>query len=391
LKKYIVVFITLVIVFLMIPLSALAFTPAENYPPNQGSLYPNDVFHSPHAIGDNKNWALIKNTYYHLSYGKPIKTDSFYYVASDKPFIAHVDFVMNEKYDISIVYGHNEIDIVYGHITDTLDVERDIFRPFNRDLPYRETDNFLYNKTLYKPDGELFSLWQWKDSWYNSGVYDITSPTIIYSGDVEIEGSGFKTDMLNGIMDDIKPGVNILLPANNFSQSQIDKISTTFTYKVPCANETMYDQINIKVDGYKKGTTDVDIQEFKVKYGYAYGLYKVSGDVGFGEGREIKVTVTDPYGKKWYDKVTVHCYEGFVDEDEDGIDDRSFDDFWDSPANPINQEKPDISINDVASLFNGIKTFFEGLWGILPQPIYVVLIGGLMVLIAVGILRAVLG
>lgn len=220
-----------------------------------------------------------------------------------------------------------------------------------------------------------------------NGSYDVLINYISTIGQDGYEQS----NTLTPIIDDINLGVKILQPLNNFSQSQIDYVVSKFTFKVPCGSTDMQKDIKLNFDGYINGTGEILSREFMVQGGYAYGLYEVGGNVGFGEHKELKITVTDPYGKKWKDTVAVHCYEGFVDENSDGEDDRSYDDFWDENPDNYNNEKPDVNLTDLQSMLTGIRGFFESLWGIVPQPIFIVLIGGIMLLIAVGILRAVLG
>jgi len=227
---------------------------------------------------------------------------------------------------------------------------------------------------------------------FNSGLYgDLekinaylvagTTPTPIGTdqGDTEVAN----------IMARWEPCVNILLPTDGFSQSQINTMNVRFGYKVPWKSGTSVGDLKFAVIGFTSGTGSTTESEFSIKDGYICGLMNVVGDIPYAQNVAIKVSVTDAFGKVFTDEVKCNAYSDFIDSNADGLDDRAGDDKWNRyPAG--GNGAPDVASADLGGIASGIKSFFVSLYGIIPEQLYIVIIGGIILLISVGILRVVL-
>jgi hypothetical protein len=157
--------------------------------------------------------------------------------------------------------------------------------------------------------------------------------------------------------------VDITSPRDGFKQSQLNGITTDFTFRIPYddSNSTKF---NIDVTGYSPNTETTDnekTQFYDEGNGIAVGQYSVIGRVPFDAPSALTVTVTDTNGAKYTSTVTVECFTGFVDSNNDGLDDRAGDTKTDisngDPNAPINVNTPIPSNSTAFNIFDPTTWF----------------------------------
>lgn len=135
-------------------------------------------------------------------------------------------------------------------------------------------------------------------------------------------------------------GVKIITPLDGFKQADTDMLVVGFVFKIRASEDVSASDVKIRVDGYiSNGRADMAKFGY-VGNGYAIGSYRVSGNTGYG-AKTLTVRVTDQFGVTHTATLRFTNFEGFIDVDGDGKDDRvGRDDYSHDPANPT-QPAPD--------------------------------------------------
>lgn len=134
-------------------------------------------------------------------------------------------------------------------------------------------------------------------------------------------------------------GLRITTPLNGFKQSKTDMVSITFFFKIKATEDVQYSDLKSRISGFV-GIMDTDFGRFGyVGDGYAVGFFSVFGKTGYGPG-QLLVSVTDQFGVLHSDYVNFTNFEGWLDADGDGKDDRVGRDPDEIPSDPNMPEQP---------------------------------------------------
>jgi len=105
----------------------------------------------------------------------------------------------------------------------------------------------------------------------------------------------------------------------------------------------------------------------------------------------IKCSVTDAFGKVWASSVGgLDCYSDFIDTDTNGVDDRANDTYFEHYEDGAGNTPNVNTAVDLGAMLGSLKGFFGSLYGIIPEQVFVLIMGGMILLITIGLLRAVL-
>jgi len=120
--------------------------------------------------------------------------------------------------------------------------------------------------------------------------------------------------------------IKIIQPYDSFKQSQMNKIKMTFAYTIPW--DSKKDMTGILFD-FHGDFFDDDFRETwfsepVIKDGIATGTGWIFGSVEW-DYADLMVTIQDHYGRRYNDIISVFCTEGFVDANNDGLDDKAGD------------------------------------------------------------------
>lgn len=161
----------------------------------------------------------------------------------------------------------------------------------------------------------------------------------------------------NYIEDNPNSKFSILLPRDGFTQSQIDDMVTTVYFEnIPADNA---EDMQFEVFGYKSYSQYTRFTDVRYENGFATGFLKIEGKVSFNKPVTIKVNLTDKNGKLYTASTNVTCFDDFVDENKDGLDDRSNQDYY-SPVDDINPR----SLSDATNIFEWFQILGEGAVGV---------------------------
>lgn len=151
------------------------------------------------------------------------------------------------------------------------------------------------------------------------------------------------------------PQVFITLPRDGFTQSQINAISMYVTFdKIPYNGNSQ--DLTINITGYRSDRPkSSQFLSFEEGEGVCSGTFKTEGAVLWNEPVTLTVTLTDYEGITYSDSITVTCYEDFIDENEDGFDDRTGQDQWDFNGDYGND--PDSQTPDNLNLVEWLEYF----------------------------------
>lgn len=125
----------------------------------------------------------------------------------------------------------------------------------------------------------------------------------------------------------------IMQPNDGFSQSQLRRVVTKVAYHVPYDGDKNH--LKVSMLGYDSGTAEITDATFYDYGTFCEGTYVFEGTVPYGDVT-LTFSVTDCNGTVYTDSITIHVYSDFVDEDGDGFDDRSHQDYWQGGGDSVN-------------------------------------------------------
>lgn len=183
--------------------------------------------------------------------------------------------------------------------------------------------------------------------------------------------------------------VKVLQPRDGFQQQGVKMVVCKLYYCVPFDGDVK--KIKIKVDGYKDGSGKVTEHQFHAINGgtQAEGMVTVEGVVSqWNTEQTLSFSVMDHTGKVWVaPDIRVTCYEDFVDEDGDGLDDRTGQTEWTGgsgdPTDPrpgVDDGSGGINFDNITDLLHSLATgvlgfvgFLKEFFSFIPMPIFVVM------------------
>lgn len=176
----------------------------------------------------------------------------------------------------------------------------------------------------------------------------------------------------------------ILSPRDGFKQQGVKVVNTRIYYNAPYDGNIK--NLNIKVDGFKAEASKVVNNDYHIINDGASveGFLQVEGVLkNWNVETEISATVTAYNGEVFQTApVRVISYDDFVDEDGDGVDDRTGQDKWTGGSGDWT-ESGSGSVGDFDNIGDMLKSFTGSLTGLidfiqeffsfLPTPVFVIL------------------
>lgn len=185
----------------------------------------------------------------------------------------------------------------------------------------------------------------------------------------------------------------VLLPRDGFKQSKLNAIKLKLYYKIPYDGDM--NKVKLDVNGYVGNNKNVEFHDINISSDgkVLEGFLDVVGAVSWNKDTTLTFTVTDYKGATYSDSIAVTCYDDFVDEDGDGLDDRTGQDNW--TGNPDYNKPPPGSVGNLGSINNifdsvsGFSSNFVGFLGsfftFLPPEITAILTLGFAAIVALRI------
>lgn len=220
----------------------------------------------------------------------------------------------------------------------------------------------------------------------------------VYANAISGGGSGGDPSSGDPWIDGGAEQVKILSPRDGFQQQGVKVVKTRVYFCVPYDGDKSKLKYGVKgFDPSKSKAVSLDLNVIengkKIE-----GILTVEGIVKqWNIEQSYYAEITDYTGKVWTSPTNrVTCYEDFVDEDGDGLDDRTGQDEWTGGSGDPTDPRPggDITagfdnIGDMLKSFTGSLTglidFIQEFFSFLPAPVFVVLAAGIALIVLLRI------
>lgn len=201
----------------------------------------------------------------------------------------------------------------------------------------------------------------------------------------------------------------ILSPRDGFQQQQLNMmVVSVYVENLPYDGDMA--NVTMGLHGYRDDRERVGrLTQYKLNGdGTVTFHYTFEGQVPWNKWTFLTASVKDYLGHTWTDTISVICYDDFLDEDNDGFDDRTNFDRWDGtkdyipgqssqfPSGSMNPadyftyfgEQFSIIISSIGNFFNSAQNFgtnflafFKKVFNFLPSEFSMLLVLGFAVII----------